>query len=281
MLTDKQKAAREKGIGASECAAVLGISPYCTPYELWLIKTGQAQHEDILTESRVRLRHAHEETVAREYAVQKNVKLKRVHQTLYHKKFPWMLCHLDRVVIGEKRIVEIKTSMSWMKSQWGEVGTDNVPMSYIAQVQHQYACAPTYTDADMAVLIDTDDFRIYPIERDNEIIKTIEERVDHFWRYHVLEGNMPEPTTRGDIKLMFPSNNGNYIDAKQDSLELLDEILERKSVIKANESKHDQLEVQLLKIIGTSDGIKDGKDILVTYLADKNGKRTLRIKKRS
>ncbi len=279
MLTPEQIQARENGIGASECAAVLGISPYCTPYELWLIKTGQTQPETILTESRVRLRHAHEQTVAQEYAIQKGVKLKRVNQTLYHKRFPHMLCHLDRVVIGERRIVEIKTSMSWMKSQWGEVGTDNVPMSYIAQVQHQYACSD-YNDADMAVLIDTDDFRIYPIARDNEIIKVIEEKVDHFWRYHVLEGNSPEPTTRGDIKLMFPSNNGTFINATQDSIELIDEILERKHIIKTNESKQDELEVKLLKIIGTNDGIIHEKENLVTYLADKNGKRTLRIKKR-
>lgn len=28
---------------ASETAAVLGVSPWCTPYQLWLLKTGRAQ----------------------------------------------------------------------------------------------------------------------------------------------------------------------------------------------------------------------------------------------
>lgn len=280
MLTIEQKQAREHGIGASECAAVLGISPYCTPYELWLIKTGRMPKEDILTESRVRLRNFHEETIAREYAIQKNVKLKRVHKTLYHKKFPFMLCHLDRVVIGQRKIVECKSSMGWMKSTWGEVGTDNVPMDYLAQVQHQYACS-NLTEADMAVLIDIDDFRIYPIVRDNDVIKTIEERVEHFWRYHVEEDNAPEPTTRGDIKLLYPSNNGNFIEVTAEATQLINEINTRKGLIKANETEQDELEVKLLNIIGEHDGIKDDKETLVTYLADKNGKRTLRIKKRS
>lgn len=280
MLTIEQQQAREHGIGASECAAVLGISPYCTPYELWLVKTGRMPKEDILTESRVRLRNFHEETIAREYAIQKNVKLKRVHKTLYHKKFPFMLCHLDRVVIGQRKIVECKSSMGWMKSTWGEVGTDNVPMDYLAQVQHQYACS-NLTEADMAVLIDIDDFRIYPIERDNDVIKTIEERVEHFWRYHVEEDNAPEPTTRGDIKLLFPSNNGKFIEATPETTQLINEINARKGLIKATETEQDELEVKLLNIIGENDGIKDDKETLVTYLADKNGKRTLRIKKRS
>lgn len=280
MLTPAQQAARENGIGASECAAVLGISPYCTPYELWLVKTGRAPKESILNESRVRLRHAHEQTIADEYAVQKNVKLRRVNQTVYHKKFPHMLCHLDRVVIGERKIIECKSSMGWMKSSWGDVGTDNVPMAYIAQVQHQYACSD-YSTADIAVLIDIDDFRIYPIERDEAIIKTIEEKVDHFWRYHVLEDNSPDPTTRGDIKLMFPTNNGNLMESTSDTIYLISQINSQKALIKSAEGEQDKFEVELLNIIGEHDGIKDENGIVATYLANKNGKRTLLIKKRA
>src|ERR1700689_4799218 len=114
MLNIEQITARENGIGASECAAVLGISPYCTPYELWLVKTGRAPKESILNESRVRLRHAHEQTIADEYAFQKGVKLKRVNKTIFNKNYPHMLCHLDRLVIGQRKIVECKSSMSWM-----------------------------------------------------------------------------------------------------------------------------------------------------------------------
>lgn len=279
MLTLQQQQARENGIGASECAAVLGISPYCTPYELWLVKTGRMPKESILNESRVRLRHAHEQTIADEYAVQKGVKLQRVNRTIYHKKYPFMLCHLDRLVIGQRKIVECKSSMGWMKSSWGEVGTDNVPMDYIAQVQHQYACTG-YSQADMAVLIDIDDFRIYPIERDESVIKMIEERIEHFWRFHVLEDNPPEPTTRGDIKLMFPNRNGNCIEATPEAIQIIDEINAKKCLMKNIKKDQENLEVNLLNIIGEHEGIKEEENILATYFADKNGKRTLLIKKR-
>lgn len=279
MLTVAQEEARERGIGASEAAAVLGVSPYCTPYELWLVKTNRMPKESILTESRLRLRHAHEQTIADEYAMQCDVKLRRVNQTIYHKKMPHMLCHLDRLVIGKQKIVECKSSMSYMKSSWGEVGTDDVPMDYIVQVQHQYACTG-YSEADIAVLIDIDDFRIYPIARDEDVIKTIEEKVDHFWRYHVLEDNAPEPTTRGDIKLMFPSNNGEFIEATHLDIQTIDSINQHKSAIKIHDTQKEENEVILLKSIGSSDGLKMGDEVIATYLADKNGKRTLRIKRK-
>lgn len=278
MLNELQTKNRENGIGASECAAVLGISPYCTPYELWLIKTGRAQPETILSESRLRLRCAHEQTIADEYENQMGVKLRRDNITRFHKKYPHMLCHLDRIIIGQRKIIECKTSTSWMKNVWGEIGTDHVPMDYIAQVQHQYACTG-YEEADIAVLIDIDDFRIYPIQRDESVIKTIEEKVDHFWRYHVLEDNPPEPTTRQDIKLMFPENDGTFIQADNDVLKIIEAINQAKSVIKSTEEAQKEKEVKLLHIIGTASGIKDGEKTIATYLADKNGKKTLRIKR--
>ena len=40
---DEWLAEREKGIGASEVAAILGLSPWDTPFSLWLKKTHQAE----------------------------------------------------------------------------------------------------------------------------------------------------------------------------------------------------------------------------------------------
>src|SRR5580658_4714874 len=106
MLTVEQKEIRKQGLGATDCAAVMGLSRYRTPYELWLIKTGRMEEEAILGEDRLRLRHAHEQTIADEYEVQRNVKLRRVNLTTFHKRLPFMLCNLDRVVTGQRKIVE-------------------------------------------------------------------------------------------------------------------------------------------------------------------------------
>src|ERR1700761_3664603 len=136
-------------------------------------------------------------------------------------------------------------------------------------------------EGDIAVLIDVDDYRIYPIQRDESVIKTIEERIDHFWRYHVLEDNPPEPTTRADIRNLYPINNGNFININDDIRHLIDEINARKIIINNSEKAKEDFEIQLLKLIGDHDGVKEAEEIIATYIADKNGKRTLRIKKRA
>lgn len=275
MITPEQAAARMAGIGASECADVLGIG-YHTPYELWLIKTGRVEREGILDDSRTRLRNAHEQTIADEYAIQNNVKLQRVNNTIYHKKFPWMFCHLDRVIVGQKKIVECKSSMSFMKKFWGESGTDEVPLNYIVQMQHQYACSG-YNEGDIALLSDIDSFGQYPIARDEALIKEIEERVSHFWNHHVLQDIAPEATTRGDLKHMFPTNDGNLLDATEDMINLLAVIKNHKLIIKQEDEVLSGKEIELIKLIGTADGIKDENGVLVTYKANKNGVRSLRL----
>src|SRR5690606_22837425 len=39
--TPEWHSARSKGVGASEAAAVCGVSPYETPFEVWARKTGR------------------------------------------------------------------------------------------------------------------------------------------------------------------------------------------------------------------------------------------------
>jgi len=277
MLSVEQKEARKKGLGATDCAVVMGLSPYKTPYELWLEKTGRVEETAILSDDRLHLRHAHEETISREYARRKNVKLRRVNQTVIHKRLPFMLCNLDRVIIGQRKIVECKSSSGFMRMSWGETGTDEAPIHYILQVQHQLACAE-YDDADIAALIDIDDYRIFPTPRNEKVIQKIEDACEKFWVENVLADVAPPATTRGDLKLMYPINNGNFIECGSNVHLLLSDLAELKAQGKKLDFDKEQIERELIEIIADNDGIRDGEKILVTFQANKNGVRSLRIK---
>lgn len=280
MLTVEQKEIRRKGLGATDCAVVMGLSRYKTAYELWLEKTGRAEEATILTDDRLHLRHAHEETISREYARRRNVKLRRVNQTIFHKRLPFMLCNLDRVIIGQKKIVECKSASGFMRGHWGETGTDEAPIEYLLQVQHQMACSE-YEDSDIAALIDIDDYRIYATPRNEKVIAKIEDACEKFWIENVLADVPPPPTTRGDLKLMYPINNGKFIECGSNVHLLLDDIETIKNQIKESTSDKEKLEKELIEIIADNDGIKDGDRIIVTFQANKAGNRTLLIKKRA
>ncbi len=279
MLTLEQKAQRKNGLGATDCAAVMGLSPYRTPYELWMIKTGRMEETAILGEDRLRLRHAHEETISQEYMVQKSCKLKRVNQTVFHKRLPFMLCNLDRVIIGQRKIVECKTSTAFLKHIWGEAGSDQAPIHYILQVQHQLACSE-FEDADIAALIDIDDYRIYPTPRNDKVIEKIEAACEHFWINHVEKDIPPAPTNRNDLKLMYPSNNGKLLEATPDVLSYINEIKQIKGDVKALEQEQEKIEKEVIEFIADNDGITHEDFIIATFKANKNGKRSLLIKER-
>jgi putative phage-type endonuclease len=273
MLTKEQEEARKKGIGASEVADILGIG-WKTPYELWLEKTGRVEREDISQKEHIIMGHLLEPVIATRYEQIKGKTLRKVNQTLYHKDYPFILCHIDRKIEGERKIVEIKTGNPFSKL-WGEEGTDEIPVEYIAQVQYQMGITG-YDDADLIVFRGTHDIRIYPFVRDQKAIDEMFSKVVHFWEYHVLQDIPPDATTRGDLSLMYKQTYDDFVEATDETLARISMLEERKRNIKLLESDNEKDAFEICKQIGSKAGVKFMDEPLMSYKADKNGKRTLR-----
>jgi len=274
MLTLSQLKDRKTGIGASECAAVLGIDPYTTPYELWLMKTGRMER-DLSNNEAVIMGNMLEPVIAKRYAQLTNQRVCRVNAAFRHKDLPFMLCHLDRKVIGLTKAVEIKTANPFSK-QWGEAGSDEVPLQYVAQIQHQLAVTG-WDSADLIVFRGTTDLRIYPFVRADNLINVIINKITHFWNYHILQDMPPAPTTREDVNSIYPLNNGNYIATNSDIISAIKILEETKKKIKALENDKKTYETHIINYIKDNDGIRQEDEIIATYKANKNGTRTLRI----
>jgi putative phage-type endonuclease len=102
--------ARRSGIGGSDAPVVVGESPYRSPYELWAEKLRLVQppeENEAMTWGR-RL----EPVVAAAYTEATGRRLRRVRRLLRSRERPWQLASLDRAVVGEQRLVEIKTTRS-------------------------------------------------------------------------------------------------------------------------------------------------------------------------
>lgn len=276
MLTELQRNELNSGIGASECAAILGIDPYCTPYELWMIKMGNMEKQDISQKPHIIMGHLLEPIVAKRYSQLTGNSVARVNKAYRHKDFPHMLCHLDRKIVGQRKAVEIKTANPF-STNWGDAGTDEIPQNYIAQVQYQLACTG-WDENDLIVFRGTTDLRIYPFKRDESIINIITDKVNYFWNHHILKNIPPEPTTRSDLKIMYPNNNGSYIDVTHNIKNHLEEYRDIKDKIKTLDSNKEKIEKEIIEFIAGNDGIMDNNDIIATFKANKNGIRSLRIK---
>lgn len=131
---------RSKYIGGSEAAAIVGMNPYMTNVELWEIKTGRREREDISEKPFVKYGHSAEEHLRELFALDfPQYKVGYVdNNSFFNQSFPFLAASLDGWLEdenGRKGILEIKTTnilQSMQKEKWNE----RIPDNYYIQVLH-------------------------------------------------------------------------------------------------------------------------------------------------
>ena len=106
-------AIRKLGLGSSDAAVAVGLSPYKCPLSLWLEKTGRKEPEDISHKEAVLWGIELEPVLAQVYAKRTGYRVRRVNAVLQHPEHLFMLANLDREVVGHPDgpgILEIKTA---------------------------------------------------------------------------------------------------------------------------------------------------------------------------
>jgi putative phage-type endonuclease len=263
---DAWLAAHREAIGSSDAAAACGLSRWKTEYQLYLEKRGELAEEDLSNVRRVRMGHRNEPSVAAEYELETGRKLERVPNVLQSKEFPFMRASLDRVVVGERRIVELKTAGFWAGQQygdWGPSGTDLAPLEYVIQCAHQMLVTG-YTMADLAVIINLDDLRIYPLVPNQQIFDLLIERETEFWQ-RVIDGNPPAPRTLNDTALKFPRAQELRVQATTDIAMMVGEMQDLKRQIKEREEQFDLRKLEVQNFMGDGNALYLNNDRIATW----------------
>ncbi|KVH31368.1 YqaJ viral recombinase family protein [Burkholderia cepacia] len=203
---------RKSGIGGSDAAAAVGLSPYQSMLELWLVKTGRdasllKPDPDDTTEP-VYWGTLLEPIVAASYTKQTGNRVRRVNAVLQHPTIPWMLANVDREVVGnrEVQLLECKTAGEFGARLW----RDGVPEYVQIQAQHQLAVTGRQA-ADVAVLLCGQKLDVHRIERDDALISRLIELEGVFWRY--VETDTPPPADGSEsadraLRCLYPGAGG-------------------------------------------------------------------------
>lgn len=208
-VSDEDRAAlRRKGIGGSDAAQVLGVSRWGSPLQVWASKLGLSGTTYFESEE-MKMGKLLEPVVANLYAERTGRRLRRPGFMRHSAPDEWMIGQIDRMVLHEPVLIEIKTSKRY--DGWGPDGSDQIPEDYYCQVQH-YIEVSGAERAECAVLIAGSNLRIYPIAKHPEFIKVMMDREREFWINHVLTGIPPtldatEACAR-IIARMFPQEGG-------------------------------------------------------------------------
>lgn len=223
--SDEWHAARQAGLGGSEIAAVLGLSPWVSRFSLWHLKSGlidpQASNPGMEWGTRL------EDAIAGKFA--------EVHPefsvwpsgTWRHKDRPWQIANPDRLICTDERrsvggeadaIYEGKTAHSMDSYAWGREGTDEIPVYYRCQVLW-YLDVFSYQRCHLAVLIGGSDYREYTIVHDEAEAAMMRGEAELFLAT-VAAGDRPDiddsEITYQTIRELNPNIDGNDAELPED-----------------------------------------------------------------
>jgi len=238
--------ARRTGIGGSDAAAVLGLSRYRTPLQVYYEKIGEAPAQ--IENTAMKMGKLLEPVVLQLYADESGREVRRIPGLIQSTDYPFMVASLDGYT-QDSRVVEAKTSGHG--ADWGDDGTDEIPTEYILQVQH-YMAMTGFEVADVAVLISGRDFRMYEVPADPELHDMMRQRFAEFWA-RVERQEPPEPTCQADILRYCKAQEGHVI-ATSEALEALSMLRKVREDIQALESRKDELQSAIMACLAMGGG---------------------------
>lgn len=253
---------RKKTLGASEIAAVAGLSSYENALDIFLRKTGVVPpfEGSEYTEWGNRL----EPLIGRKYAdtlvavLEPSETVIRDWQSATPDFIAQEFGALDDVSARRRWGVECKNRNARMAHLFGETGTDQVPDDVAAQCYWGMIVTglPWW---DVAVLIGGCEFRWFRLHRDAEIEGDLQQIGYDFWHNHVLRG--VEPPVDGSsswsehLKRKFAKHGEQLRDATEDEAGVMLDLFALRHAKAALEKRESLLENQIKAAIGECAGL--------------------------
>ena len=196
---------RREGIGGSDAAAILGISPFRTARDLYYDKMGIAVDADDTNWVAMEMGNLLEPLVARIFAKKTGLKIYQRKAMFQHPKYPWMLADLDYLVDlpdGKTAILEIKTTNYNARDNWWYNGKEIVPIYYESQGRH-YMCVMNIDRVYFCCLYGNteDEAIIRHLDRDMDYEEELIALEETFWKENILAKVPPPYTEDGDLIL--------------------------------------------------------------------------------
>lgn len=207
-LSPEWHEARRQGISASEIAAVLGLSPWESPYSLWHRKVGTLGEQD--ENQSMRWGRRLEDAIAEEFAERHPEFYIERAGLLAHESRDWQLATPDRVLY-DSAVIELPVSALEVKTDgdltgWGDDGSDEVPVYYRCQVLWQMDVIGI-PEARIALLLNGRTYREYTVSHDEADLAIMRTAAQEFLQ-SIRDGAPPDvdahTATTDTLKALHP-----------------------------------------------------------------------------
>ena len=254
-MTQDRTKDRKSFLGGSDIAAVMGLSRWKTPLSLWAEKTGKIQNELSNFEA-AEIGTELEEYVCRKFTKKTGIALRVDNRMFTHKKYNYMVAHIDRWVTKGDAVFEAKTASAWKEKEWGG---EDIPIEYTLQLIWYLGIVGKKTGY-IAVLIGGQKFIHKEIQFDQELFDKQVEAARIFWEDFVLTDTAPMAMEGDSATLLglFPQSQPPTLKLEGDKALLLDELCDSRAggieSIKHAEEELDKIEVQIKQLLGEAEG---------------------------
>lgn len=230
---------RRSYVGSSDAAAILGLDPWRSAFDVWAAKTGRLR-VDIDSVPMLLGRYLEPAVLSWCEDRLQTTLTRDVFRSVDHR-----CANFDAIAFDLPAVVEAKTigliARPGYHAEFGGEGTDELPDHIVVQVQHQLAVAaaqkdwPAITVAHVPVLLAGVGFVLYRVERNDALIGALLEAEARFWRDHV-EANVPPPDVLPTLDTMrhLDREPGVTVELAPDVVEVWLEARERERAAKAD-----------------------------------------------
>lgn len=273
---------RRTYLGASDVAAIMGMSPWATPADVYYRKRGEDDKAkvDPVRQKIFRRGKRLEPIVIEMLKEELGIEVTKVSTDAEPNRyvdsefdflaaeidFEWRVREEDRqrfpwarnLEVGSIQNGEIKTVSPFQAKEWGEMDTDEVPIYYA--FQSMQGLGITHRDVCMyGTLFGADNLVTYGLLADPECIAAMRARAVAFWQEHVLAGVVPPPQTIEDLQRMYLRATLSTLTATPDIAEFVRQLHEVKDQKKAAEDRETELEFQIQNALGEHEALVDAK----------------------
>lgn len=242
-LSEKQKAMRQTGLGASEVGTALGLNPFMSAAELAAVKRGELPPFE--GNEFTHWGQKTEPLIAREFLERRVAKGEKVQiftpPTIRHSLCANLFATCDRILVPEGRrareawleVVEAKNVSEYRREAFED---DEVPEVYLVQVQVQLEVVGLDRGT-LAALFGGNRYREFPIARDRELGGNLVEFSNKWWQDHVVQG-LPVPVDGSDaassyLKRRYPLDSGPLLDPTPELEKLVADVRAARATLNA------------------------------------------------
>lgn len=246
---------RRASVGASEIAAVMGLSRFSTALEIYKGKLGVDTFFDpvlaFIGHQSEPIMHAWVEKFSGVPVTLQGGFMARSTEV------PCLHASFDRVSYDPFTTWQFKTAHQYAGHHWDE----GIPTDIRVQVQGEMFVAGTQRAA-VVVWIGGREFRLFWEPRDEAFIRDhMIPAVTEFWQ-RVQEGRRPAPSSIAEIAEVFPTETGTKVELPEAAFDVLERITVLNSDIKVQEEERDALKVALAEFVGPAETLtRDGHPV--------------------